>query len=143
MWKFENSVFTDKSIGKNIGFVYMIINKESGKFYIGKKVFFFVKKTKISKKEKKETGTRKVYKYNYTDSGWKDYWGSGEYLKKDLELYGEKAFSRIILKLCRTKKQMSYFEIKYQFVHGVLEIDSYNESINGVFFRKDLENSEE
>lgn len=127
-------------IEDNIGFVYIITNKEDDKFYIGKKVFNFSNRKVISKKEKAETKTRKKYKTIIKESDWKDYYGSNIHLKRDVEINGAKNFTRIILKLCKTKKQLSYYEVKYQMIYEVLEKNSYNLNILGRFFRKDTEN---
>lgn len=138
MWKYNNRRFSESLIKDNVGFVYMIRNKDTGKIYIGQKIFNFTNKRKISKREKTETATKKRFKYVTSDSGWKDYWGSSKSLLEDIQKFGYEPFTRNILKLCKTKKQMRYWEMKYQFIHEVIETDSYNDSINGVFFRRDI-----
>ena len=48
-------------------------------------------------------------------------------------------FVREIIIFTSTKKQLTYFETKLQFVNEVLENDEYlNSNILGKFFRKDL-----
>ena len=48
-------------------------------------------------------------------------------------------FTREIIIFTSTKKQLTYFETKLQFVNEVLENDEYlNSNILGKFFRKDL-----
>jgi uncharacterized protein (DUF608 family) len=47
--------------------------------------------------------------------------------------------TRYVLKLCKTSKQLTYWETKYLFQYNVLEDDSYmNDNILGKFYRKDL-----
>ena len=47
-------------------------------------------------------------------------------------------FKREILKLCFSKKQLTYYEIAYQCKYDVLETNSYNDNIMSRIFRKDL-----
>lgn len=121
------------------GFVYKITNTTTGKIYIGKKTLVHSKKTKISKKEKTLTNTRKVYKIVQKESDWKNYYGSCAELKQDIEALGSKYFLREILEFCTGKKRLSYLEVKYMFLYNVLESDTYNSNILTRFFRKDFE----
>ena len=60
---------------------------------------------------------------------------------KQLLLEGKKdEFERTILKCVQTKKQLTYFEIKYQMLYQVLEKpdEFFNDNILGKFFTKDL-----
>lgn len=95
---------------KYVGFVYVITNKTNDKQYIGKKVLKF-RKTKTVKGKKKGF---------YVESDWKTYYGSNEVLKTEVENLGASNFERKILKLCRTKGELSYYEAKYQFDLDVL-----------------------
>ena len=56
----------------------------------------------------------------------------------DIKLLGVEKFRREIIYLAKGKKQLTYLELKAQFEHDVLEINSYNDNIAGKFFRKDL-----
>ena len=95
------------------GFVYEITNIESGKKYIGKKVFW-------SKKTKQVKGKKKKF---LVESDWKSYYGSNDTLNEE-RLKGTK-FKREILRLCMTKSECTYFEAKLQFEHDVLLSDDY------------------
>jgi Mg2+ and Co2+ transporter CorA len=117
-------------------FVYMISNISKNRIYIGKKIIKNTTKKRISKREKTLTGTRKTFKYVVKESNWRVYTGSSKDLNEDIK--SGDIIERRILKTCQTKKQASYYEIKYQFEYNVLETDSYNLSINGVFYKKDL-----
>lgn len=123
-----------------VGFVYKITNTLTGKFYIGKKDFYHLRKTKISKREKTTTGTRKTFKRTIKESDWLSYYGSSKDLKDDVLKFGSQNFKREILEFCCTKKYLSYCEVKHQFLNDVLSNNSYNGNILGKFFPRDLDN---
>ena len=108
-WTYNQQVLSEIPEGY-YGFVYNITNILSNKQYIGKKFFY-------SQKQRQVKGKKKKYK---AESDWKDYYGSNEELKNDVELYGKDNFSRTILHLCKTKGECSYYEAKYQFQENVL-----------------------
>ena len=124
------------------GFIYKITNLETGKYYIGKKAFFHNKKKKLTKKEIAEQtgpGRKATTRVDQVDSGWKSYWGSSKELQQDVKELGPEFFECIILKLCRDKKELTYYELHYQCINEwLLSYDSYNDNILGKFFRKDL-----
>ena len=126
------------------GFVYMTTHKPTGKSYIGKKVLFHNQKKKLGKKELAAlagiVGRRPSYKLVVKESDWKIYYGSQKDIKQ-LLLEGKKdEFERTILKVVETKKQLTYFEIKYQMLYQVLEKpdEFFNDNILGKFFTRDL-----
>tara|TARA_B110000967_G_C18585939_1_gene412002 strand:- start:140 stop:622 length:483 start_codon:yes stop_codon:yes gene_type:complete len=130
------------------GFVYMTTHKPTGKSYIGKKVLFHNQKKKLGKKELAAltgiVGRRPSYKLVVKESDWKTYYGSQTDIKQ-LLLEGKKdEFERTILKVVETKKQLTYFEIKYQMLYQVLEKpdEFFNDNILGKFFTRDLINIE-
>lgn len=138
-WVYRNKPLTKApDSNKYIGFIYEMTYLPTGQKYIGRKRFWEFKKTKIGVREKARTKTRKKHKWVVKESNWKNYKSSSEILKN----VPINQLERKILKLCRTKKEMSYYEEKYQFSKGVLESDKWlNGNIRGVYFRKDLENS--
>ena len=130
------------------GFVYMTTHTPTGKSYIGKKVLFHNQKKKLGKKELAAlagiVGRRPSYKLVVKESDWKIYYGSQKDIKQ-LLLEGKKdEFERTILKVVETKKQLTYFEIKYQMLYQVLEKpdEFFNDNILGKFFTRDLINIE-
>ena len=129
-----------------LGFVYKITNLTNGKFYIGKKYFWFNKKKKLTKKQLAEQtgpGRKSAFEIIKSESDWKTYWGSNKELIKDVKELGNDHFECIILKLCKTKKQLTYWETKSLFQYNVLEDERYmNDNILGKFYRKDLLGSE-
>tara|TARA_R100000426_G_scaffold74680_1_gene52373 strand:+ start:39 stop:470 length:432 start_codon:yes stop_codon:yes gene_type:complete len=123
-WTFEGTPFTDNDIGDFFGFVYMITNLTDMRKYIGRKYFYTIRKQKGK--------TRRVRKI----SDWKDYYGSSDELKEDIEKIGKNNFKRMILSLHKTKGDVNYNEVKEQFLNNVLEDDTfYNNNINGKWHR--------
>ena len=125
------------------GFVYKITNLTNGKFYIGKKFFWYNKKKKLTKKQLAEQtgpGRKSTTEIVRVESDWKTYWGSSKELLTDVKQLGDEHFECIILQLCKTKKELTYYEIHHQCKSDVLlpGVLTYNENILGRFFSKDL-----
>lgn len=109
--------------GDHFGFVYQITHKESGKSYIGCKHLYKYKKTKRT-----------------TESNWKYYCSSSKYLEPDIEKFGKRAFSFVILLLCKNKRDLYYNEMKMQVDLDVLGSDDYyNKNIGGKRFFRPVE----
>ena len=124
------------------GFVYRITNICTGRAYVGKKVLYNnLNKTLTQKEIAAWVGPGRVPKLKKVqkESDWKGYWGSNKEIKRDLKELGEECFTREILTLCKTKKQLTYYEVYWQMCLNVLGTDSYNDNIQGKFYRKDLE----
>lgn len=102
-----------------VGFVYLITNNLTGRKYVGKKLSKFSKtsyrvvKLKNGKKKRKKIKSK-------IDSDWQQYYGSNIELKADVERLGVDKFSREILKYCKSKTELSYYEAKLQFEYDVL-----------------------
>lgn len=142
IWTFKGKPVHDlDSMPKNVvGFVYKIVNLKTGKFYIGKKSVISKRKTRIGKREKSKTKTRKTFKIVVKESNWKTYTGSSKELNEDIKKLGEKAFSKYIVEYCFNKKYLNFAELSHQIKEDVLKVDSYNGNILGKFYRKDMEN---
>lgn len=97
------------------GFVYLIKNKTNDKKYIGKKLFWHKKYKTVNKRKKSIL----------VESDWKNYYGSSKELLEDVEKFGKENFDRIILHLCKTKGECSYYETYEQFSRQVLLKDEY------------------
>jgi hypothetical protein len=146
MWKWltgsENGVSQLSDFPENsFGFVYLIKNLD-GHFYIGKKFLHFATKKKIGKKqlaENKLQGIRTKIERSTKESDWLNYWGSEPELLNDIKDQGKLNFERIILKICYSKKELTYWEVYYQFQYNVLHTElSYNRNILGKFYKKDF-----
>lgn len=106
------------------GFTYKITDSQ-GKVYFGRKNFKLKKKSKLSKKAR--LNTRKRVKIEYLDSNWDNYWGSCKELLQFIQDNGTIGFKREILKLCKTKSDLSYHENAVLYKEDVLfRKDTYN-----------------
>ena len=141
-WCFDTDVLFKIINGKEFnledyeGFIYIITNKTNGKFYVGKKTFWNTHKLPALKgRTKKEKLRRSKLKGNKRhvkkESDWKNYWGSSKELLKNIEELGEDKFERRILRLCKTKWEMSYYEALEQFNRDVIFLENcYNGILN-------------
>lgn len=120
-----------------VGFVYRITDPD-GKIYIGRKVLSHSRKKKISKTEKKKTGTRRTYKTITKESDWALYYGSCTELTDKLHKEGPDGFYRDILEFSCSVKHLGYLEVYYQMKFRVLEKESYNGNVCGKWFRRDI-----
>ena len=122
MWYYNNELF-ELTPEEYQGFVYQITELHTNKKYIGKKNFWKPKILPVNKTRKRRVRTR-------VESDWKTYFSSSSQIQKLVEESGEDKFKREILKLCKTKGEMSYYEAKLQFENNVLfRDDYYNEFI--------------
>ena len=132
MWTYNNEEF-DQTPEEYQGFVYMITELDTDMKYIGKKFFW---KPKILPKTK----TRKRRVRTRAESDWRKYFGSSKEVQQLVEEKGESNYKREILKLCRTKGECSYYEMKYQLEYDVLlkPNEYYNAFIGGKIHRKHI-----
>jgi len=124
------------------GFIYITTHNSSGISYIGKKSLYHNVRRKLTKKELAEhtgRGRKPTTEVVQKESDWKTYYGSAKELKEDITNIGKENFTREILRICYTKKSLTYWEIAYQCKEDVLLNSTYNDNILGKFFRKDLE----
>jgi hypothetical protein len=118
------------------GFAYRIDNLKNGKSYIGKKQVISVTKKPFGKKKLAEITDKrsKTYEMISKESKWANYLGSNKSLLDDVKS-GHKV-TKTILEYGFSKYHLTYLEIKYQFIHSVLETeDFYNDNIASKFFR--------
>lgn len=125
-----------------IGFIYKVTNIATSKFYIGRKVLYNNTSKTLTKKEIAEWDKpgrvprkRKIVK----ESDWLSYHGSNKILNLERKELGDDIFNREIIQLCFSKKQLTYYEVYWQMHYKVLHIDSYNDNIQGRFYRKDVQ----
>ena len=136
MWLYKNKVINsiEDMPADTFGFIYLVTHTPSGKKYLGKKQLISNKTLPPLKGKKRK---RKIQK----ESDWKTYYGSQAEVKQLVkESKDMLEFQREILIFVSTKKQLTYFETKLQFVNEVLENNEYlNSNILGKFYRKDLD----
>jgi hypothetical protein len=136
-WIYQHKEFTEDMIPDGaVGFVYqmdVIIDGER-KSYIGKKNFFADVKTKLSKKAMPTDKRKKTYK-RVRKTVYQNYYSSNEKLKAAHKAGVQ--IKRTILKICYSKTELSYQEVKYQFMCEVLEKDIWlNANILGRFYKQ-------
>ncbi len=111
-----------------VGFVYHI-TFTTGQKYIGRKIFWSAKKKILKGKVKR----LKV------ESDWKKYYGSSDYIKT-LLTDGREGVIRDIVRLCKSKSEMAYFESKMIFeTDALLKPEYINRWITCQINSKNLE----
>ena len=135
-WIYQNKMFTDEHIPDGaVGFVYQMSAIIDGKVvsYIGKKNFFSNTKKKLAKKAISTDKRLKKYKV-VTKSAYQNYYSSNDVLKQAHK--DGIVIKRTILKICYSKTELTYQEVKHQFLFNVLENDLYlNGNILGRFYK--------
>jgi|TARA_S200002703_G_scaffold97237_1_gene83968 hypothetical protein len=127
------------------GFVYSITHLPTRKRYIGKKILFFTRKVKLTKKDLLEykgvIGRRPSYKLAIKESDWKTYWGSNKEMLELIKSEPAENWERQILESAPNKKLLTYYETKYQMIYQVLEKpdEFWNDNILGKFYTKDFQ----
>jgi len=133
---------------KHVGFIYRITNILTNRQYIGKKLLTSTINKKLTKKEllslPVKRGKKPTKKKVVSESKWKDYWGSSEELKKDIELLGKENFKREILHAVFDKQTLSYLELRLQMEERVIENTEnyYNYNILGKYYPNRIKNYE-
>lgn len=79
----NNYNITEEVLNRYIGFVYVTVNKNNGRTYIGQKHF---------------------------DNSWLEYLGSGKILKQAIDKYGEESFYKIIVGFAKTEEELNNLE---------------------------------
>lgn len=106
------------------GFLYRITNTQTGKKYLGKKQFKFKRKRNPLKGKKNS-------RRDEVESDWKCYCSSSKQVITDIESVGKENFLFEIIRLCKNKFELSYYEAEEQFKERVLfREDYYNGIIN-------------
>ncbi|MCK3776220.1 hypothetical protein MZK49_05685 [Ensifer sesbaniae] len=117
-WQYQGADFDPELIGDYHSFVYLMVDRENGKRYIGRKIF---RNTKTLPPLRGQKRKRKIV----TESNWRDYFSSNETINRLVKDCGEERFERTILRLCRTASEAAYWEAKLQFENDVLLDHNY------------------
>lgn len=105
----QNSLFnlSENYLSDYVGFVYITINKENGKSYIGQKHF----------KQKGES--------------WETYLGSGKIIKRAINKYGIDSFYKVIIGFGKTNKELNEMEKEIIDVNNATHNDLFYNIANG------------
>lgn len=131
MWKFNNTEVTDISqVPKGaVGFIYVIQNKDTGEYYIGKKSLYSTRTLPPLK------GTRRKRKVT-KESDWLTYQSSSQKVKEWISP------KKAILVWCYSKKELTYEETRALMCYRTMEDErSLNENILGKFFKYEFKHS--
>lgn len=121
-WVLAENVQINEAV---FGFIYEITNTVTNKKYIGKKQCI----SKVKRKPLKGRVNKRVFQ---KESDWKSYTSSSNELNSDIIKYGKNKFIFKILKVCNSKWELAYFEIKEQIDRNVLLRDDYYNGIINV-----------
>jgi hypothetical protein len=121
-WLINENVYIHENM---FGFIYEITNKINGKKYIGKKQCV----RKIKRKPLKGKTRNRI---DQKESDWKTYTSSSKELNEDIQKYSKENFEFRILKICGSKWELGYEEIKEQIARDVLRRDDYYNGIINV-----------
>lgn len=136
-WKLANGDCLKKIPIGSVGFLYRILANE--KWYYGKKQFFFSKKVKLSKKARKESGTKKRIEKKVSISDWETYTGSSLELNNWIKNNPDKPIHKEILMFCPTKVDLTYREIELLIKENVLfRDDCWNLCIGNKFWKNKI-----
>jgi hypothetical protein len=115
------------NIDEWFGFIYRIVECDTGKEYIGKKQFHqYLRKTVKGKKNKK-----RIKK----ESEWKSYTGSSELLNQCISSKGKENYLFYIESLHKTRGSLVYEEVRKQIFEDVLRAKLPNQSTPKYFNR--------
>lgn len=103
-WSFYGSFHKEFDTEVYFGFLYIIENKSTKQYYIGKKQF-------------RNKGAKKSKNYN-KELSWRTYTGSSSSLNSDIKRLGKENFSFEIIDLYKTKGGLYYSEAYCQMVLG-------------------------
>ena len=121
-WLINENVYIHENM---FGFIYEITNKVNGKKYIGKKQCI----RKIKRKPLKGKTRNRI---DHKESDWKTYTSSSNDLNEDIQKHGKDNFEFRILRICGSKWELGYEEIKEQISRDVLRRDDYYNGIINV-----------
>lgn len=140
-WTLSSKPFTHDDVPEGaFGFIYAIELEIDGvkKRYIGKKQFYKNTKVKKGKRELAAMEDKRGSKHKIvTRPDFEKYFSSNTTIKEAVK-QGIPT-KRVILRICYSKMELTYQEMRYQFKLDVLEKDKYlNDNINGKFYKSKI-----
>ena len=143
-WIYKGSFITELNDMPEgtIGFIYKIVNKKTGEYYIGKKNVLSTRKRNLGKKEIALLTDKRLKRYEMItkESDWKTYRSSNKQVQEWFKDKNNQELELVILRFCSSTKSLTYYELQEQFSHDVLgDRLALNDNLLGKFFRKDLE----
>jgi|TARA_R110000822_G_scaffold51703_4_gene134411 hypothetical protein len=124
-WYYNSKPFTSEMIEDNLGFVYEITDTRNGMIYIGKKGLMSKRKLPPLK------GTKRK-RIRIVETDWQSYYGSSDTVKALVEEHGTETFNRKIVRLCKSKGELNYYEARLQFeTDCLLKPDEYYNAFIG------------
>lgn len=137
-WIYKGVEFTEMMIPENaVGFIYIMTAVIDGKSvaYIGKKNFFAKIKKPHGKKALAMSTDKRLKKYSHViKPDYEKYFSSNKVLK-DAHKAGV-PIKREMLMICYTQMELTYQEVKHQFLFEVLEKEEFlNGNILGRFYK--------
>lgn len=137
-WSYKGKEFDEGCIPEGyVGFIYIMTAIIDGKSvaYIGKKNFFANIKRPLGKKALAMSTDKRLKKYTRViKPDFMNYYSSNKTLK-DAHKAGI-MIKREILMMCKTQMELTYQEVKHQFIHEVLEKEEFlNANILGRFYK--------
>ena len=130
-WLYKDEPFDPESAPEDCaGFVYRITNLDTDMKYIGKKSMWSKRTLPPLKGQKRKR--KKVF-----ESDWREYYGSSANLNEERARIGDDRYKREILRFCKSKGELSYYELKYQMDEDVLlkPDEYYNAFVGGKIHR--------
>ena len=131
MWIYKGQeIHSEEDLPKDkkyVGFIYLMIQKSTGKKYIGRKMLYKPKTVTVNKKKKK----------TMVASDWLTYYSSSPVINEYIEQHGTDDFTREILVFVTSKGNMVYCEELALYMVGALEKPDewINENIRAKVYR--------
>lgn len=118
-WHLDGKIL-DEAPSDYMGFVYLLTSIETGRMYVGKKLFWSAARKMVNGKKKKIK----------VESDWKVYHSSCAEIQDLVKQNGALGWWRDIIHLAKTKGTLNYLEAREQMDRRVLENPA--EYINGI-----------
>ena len=136
-WLYQGEQFNNSMIPENAeGFVYEMQATIDGKLvkYIGKKNFYSTVKKRFGKRALAQVTDKRTKKYTVVKKeSYENYYSSNKVLQEAHKAGIE--IRRYMIRICFSKAELTYFEVKFQFTREVLESDDFlNGNILGRFY---------